>query len=105
MPIEKLENGGGAGGGAKQASSDLRALLMVGGASKGSRAAPSGRTSNRPKRPLLAYDREILLAIEKNAASRTRPDFLDPEYDTSHTPGLKNQDVYVMQHFLHVLIF
>lgn len=95
MPIEKLNENGGGAGGAKQASSDLRALLMVGGATKGgslARGGPPSGGGGRPhshrhqKRPLLAYDREILLAIEKNSASRTRPEFLDPEYDTSHTP-------------------
>ena len=92
MPSEMLKAENGQSGNKQgSATADLRALLQLGGrpgagqTTQPGRSGPLGRPG-RTKPRILAYDKDTLLAISKNLASRTRPDFLDPEYDTSHNP-------------------
>lgn len=60
------------------AGADLRALLMVGSnKTRGGNRARTKKSQNR-----ISYDKDVLIAIGKNAASQKRPEFLDPEYDT-----------------------
>ena len=63
------------------AGADLRALLMVGSSNNGkTRGGNRGRAKKSQNR--ISYDKDVLIAIGKNAASQKRPEFLDPEYDT-----------------------